>query len=278
MLNRHALLPTSPPLMVDKTHRSSPLLLFFNQIGATMPKLPLPIVPNPPLNAYQMQSQMNSEGTLELSFWSLMGIKWADMSESLCSGKNDDYPQSPSHKATLMVALEYATTKPWWFDYKTGGSGGSKFRFYGAQTKKLVIRWRDMKLPGPPPKGQDFHYPVRSSILLPMNNPSPTSPLSLSNSSDGSSNHHDHVPSSANSAQPRELSVLDGIRSHQPTQSKSTQSLRKCSQIRFGRPTLGPRHQKMSNLKPNDPPPSANDLLLLSPRLFQPLIALRGFF
>ena len=51
-----------------------------------------------------------------------------------------------------------------------------------------------------------------------MNNTSPTSPLSLSNSSDGSSNHHDNVLTSANSAQPRELHVLNEIRSHHNSQ------------------------------------------------------------
>lgn len=48
-------------------------------------------------------------------------------------------------------------------------------------------------------KFQAYHYPFQSCLTLPMRNPSSTSPLSLSNSSDGSSNHHDNVPTSANS-------------------------------------------------------------------------------
>ncbi|KAJ8433859.1 hypothetical protein Cgig2_032070 [Carnegiea gigantea] len=152
-----------------------------------------------------------------------MGIKLPGLPESLCSGKNDDYSRPPSHQATLSTALEYGTASPWWYDYKTVGYAISGLRIYRFQTNLMVISRTDANLPVRPwvvsintdsritQKLQAYHYPFRSCPTLPMNNPSPTSLLSLSNSSDCSSNHHDNVPTGANSAQPRELPVLNEI-------------------------------------------------------------------
>lgn len=84
------------------------------------------------------------------------------------------------------------------------------------------------------PKGQAYHYPGRSSLLLPMKNPSPTPSLSLSNSSYGSSNHHDNVPSSANSTKPRELSMLDGIQPHHNSQPTPNRPNLYTNALKFG--------------------------------------------
>ncbi|KAJ8423953.1 hypothetical protein Cgig2_008821 [Carnegiea gigantea] len=55
-----------------------------------------------------------------------------------------------------------------------------------------------------------------------MNSSSPTSPLSLANSSDGSFDHHDNVSTTVHTSQPRELSLLDGIRPYNNSQPDST--------------------------------------------------------
>jgi len=98
---RHALLSIPLSGRVDTLHRSPPLLFIFNQIEALLSKLPLFQVPNTSIKAHKLRSQMISEGTPKLSFWSQMGIKLPNLPESLCSGKNDDYSRPHSHQATL---------------------------------------------------------------------------------------------------------------------------------------------------------------------------------
>jgi len=58
--------------------------------------------------------------------------------------------------------------------------------------------------------------------ILPMTSPSPTSPLALTNSSDGSSDHHDNIFTYTNTSQPKELPMLDRVRPHNNSQSDPT--------------------------------------------------------
>ncbi|KAJ8424036.1 hypothetical protein Cgig2_032185 [Carnegiea gigantea] len=61
---------------------------------------------------------------------------------------------------------------------------------------------------------QSDHTNILTIVLVPMASFSPTSPLSLVNSPNGTPDHHDNVSIAAHSAQSRELPMLDGVRSH----------------------------------------------------------------
>ncbi|KAJ8438047.1 hypothetical protein Cgig2_014176 [Carnegiea gigantea] len=111
-----------------------------------------------------------------------------------------------------------------------------------------------------------------------MNNSSPTSPLALANSPNGSPNHNDNVPIIAHTTQPRELPLLDGIPPHYHCQPNSARTSPYANALKYGmgrtgssqipppenfvlkfqekrfRPTLGPRTTKYFGLKPQDSP------------------------
>lgn len=66
-----------------------------------------------------------------------------------------------------------------------------------------------------------------------MTNLSPTSPLSLSNCSDGSSDYQDTVPTSDHPTQSRDLPLLDGIRPHSNSQPDSTRPTACADALKF---------------------------------------------
>ena len=81
---------------------------------------------------------------------------------------------------------------------------------------------------------QIYHYLYRFRPLLHMNSSSPTSPLALANSSDGSFDHHGNVPTTTHTFQPRELPLLDGIRPYNNSQPDSTRHNPYGDALKFG--------------------------------------------
>lgn len=67
-----------------------------------------------------------------------------------------------------------------------------------------------------------------------MNTLSPSSPLSLDNSLDGSPDHNHNVPPPAHLAQSRELPVLDGVRLNHHSQSPTAKPKPYADALKFG--------------------------------------------
>jgi len=83
-------------------------------------------------------------------------------------------------------------------------------------------------------RSQIDHSTHRSNALVPMNNSSPSSFLSLANSPDGSPDHHDNVSVTAHTTQPRELPLLNGVQSHSNCRSDSTRNDPYAGALKFG--------------------------------------------
>ncbi|KAJ8430909.1 hypothetical protein Cgig2_008412 [Carnegiea gigantea] len=148
-------------------------------IDPLLPKLPSLLSQIYSKNPMILQSQSNRGGFLKSSFRIMMVINYFDLCESPFLADSTDCSQGASHQATSIVTLEYEST-----------------RSSGFKTNRWAI----------PANCSGLYRP-----LLPMTSPSPTSPLSLTNSSDGSSNHHANVPTHTHSSQPGKPPILDGV-------------------------------------------------------------------